>query len=96
MSEERPKLRCPVCGVELEARCSDSPEPFTAYDPMIGLEAYGAYSVPKEVLHEGYLDGGFRVLHLRFPHTGNEHLVILPKPDGELHPVCKQRFEELE
>jgi len=87
-------LRCPVCGRELEVRCSDSPEPFTAYDPMVGLEAYGAYSAEKEVLHE-FEHEGFRVLHLRFG-TDHEHLVMLPRGDGTVHSICREQFEEVE
>jgi len=87
-------IKCPVCGKELEVRCSDSPEPFTAYDPMIGIEAYGAYSAEKEVLHEFELDG-FRVLHLQFA-NGHEHLVMLPKSDSTIHGICREQFEEIE
>jgi len=91
-------LRCPVCGRELEVKCSDSPEPFTAYDPMVGLEAYGAYSAEKEVLHE-FEHEGFRVLHLLFG-TGDEHLVMLPRKgeDGSIviHNICREQLEEVE
>jgi len=91
-------IKCSVCGKELEVRCSDSPEPFTAYDPMIGIEAYGAYSSEKEVLHEFELDG-FRVLHLQFANW-HEHLVMLPKEgeDGNIiiHDICREQFEEIE
>lgn len=95
---EPPMIKCPVCGRELEAYCADSSEPFTAYKPSVGLLAYGPLDVEKQVLHEGSLDG-FRVLHLYFPATKNEQLVVLPKPtkkhEEELHPVCKKYFDEL-
>jgi len=87
-------LKCPVCGKELEVKCSDSPEPFTAYDPWIGLEAYGPYSTEKNVLHEFELEG-FRMLHLLFE-TGNEHLVMLPREDGTTHSMCEEEFEAVE
>jgi len=89
------RLKCPVCGRELEVRCADSPELFTAYDPMVGLECYGPYGVPKDVLHVGEYRG-FRVVHIVFPGTGNEHLVILPSVDGDMLPMCRERFKALE
>jgi len=87
-------FKCHICGKELEVRCSDSPEPFTAYDPWVGIEAYGPLPVGKQVLHE-FEHEGFKVLHLLFE-TGNEHLVMLPKEDGAVHDICRKEFEEFE
>jgi len=87
-------LTCSICGKKLKVKCGDHPEPFVAYDPMVGIEAYGPYSVNKQILHE-FMYEGFKVLHLLFE-TGNEHLVMLPKEDGTLHSMCEEEFKELE
>lgn len=89
-------LKCPVCGAEVEVKCSDSPEPFTAYDPFLGLDAYGPASAEKELLHEGSL-GGYRALHIRLKGSGGERLVLLPRMNGDgldYHPLCEKMIEE--
>ena len=78
-------IECKVCGKKLRMYDLDEKEPFiTSVDIwFIGLEVYGAYSVPKEILHKYRDDEGYRVIHLYFPGTGDEHLVRLLKDKSE-------------
>jgi len=44
-------MHCPICGKKVDdfATC-DTDKPFTAFDPIEGLNAWSAYDVPKRVL----------------------------------------------
>lgn len=64
---------CPMCKEKVDsfATCR-ADEPFTAKEPMEGLEAWGTYDTPKELL---CLDGTY--VHFRFLGDGSTRLVEL-------------------
>ena len=63
---------CPGCNNEvMDVVECDTDNPFTAYNPMDGLTAWGAYSVQKELLHIER-----QTAHIKFA-DGHERLVIM-------------------
>lgn len=60
-----PLAQCPICRTEIDlyAECRTA-KPFTAYDPIEGLNAWSAYDVPKETVC--YREGG-EYIHFRTP-----------------------------
>jgi len=67
--------RCPICGKTVKKifMVYGTLEPFTAIDPLEGLQAYAPYSVEKELLHE--TKGNPNIVHIKFL-DGEERLII--------------------
>lgn len=64
---------CPMCKKKVDSYTTcRADEPFTAKEPIEGLEAWGAYSVEKELL---CFDGTY--VHFRFVADGESRLVKL-------------------
>lgn len=63
---------CPICNQKVDefAECRTD-KPFTAYDPMEGINAWGAFDMPKEIV---CYNGG-HVVHFKYP--GGERLVVM-------------------
>lgn len=75
---QEPLTHCPICKTKIDdyAECRTA-TPFTAYDPMEGLIAWGAYSAPKETV----CYTGRQYIHFRTPGDERpfERLVFMTK-----------------
>ena len=74
------KAKCPVCGAELTEYDVQADELWVWnpawYDPIIALEVYSAYSVPKGVIH-----GSGNVFHIWVGEEKNQRLIKLIKEE---------------
>ena len=61
---QEPLTHCPICKMKIDdyAECATA-KPFTAYSPLEGLTAWGAFGVPKETVC--YTGGQY--IHFRTP-----------------------------
>jgi len=74
-------MKCPICDKEVPDFFqvqNTSGQPFLTNDPHKGLEVYGPYGVPKEVICFTE-DHKFNYLHFRFVRGGRERLVRIVK-----------------
>lgn len=69
-------LHCPTCGKKVDDNYQvPETEPFTATNPMLGLQVWGPYSSEKTILCQGRT-----WVHFKFEADGNERLVQLGVP----------------
>ena len=88
------KTHCPICKKKIDSYFKrECEEPFTHYNPMIGLTIYGPYSADKEVIcnEDGYLhfmfgDGDHRLVEL-----GVSEVIINP---AEYHHPAEHSFSD--